>query len=94
MNYNIMSLENIMFNTCVQPLLRILAPKQPDRTWLCTGVTPAPKVVESSKDPASLLVCTRKKMLGWGWGLFVSDVISEGLLDHLVPLQLALGLNC
>jgi len=31
----------------VWPLLRILAPKQPDHTWLCTCVTRAPKVVES-----------------------------------------------
>jgi len=39
--------------------------------------------VKVSKDAASLLVCTRKKLfcLG-GCGFFVSDVISEGLLGH------------
>jgi len=33
------------FDIC--PLLRILAPKQPDCTWLCARVTWASKVVES-----------------------------------------------
>jgi len=36
-------------------------------------------LVEVSKDPASLLECTRKNVLVGGSGFFVSDVISEGL---------------
>jgi len=50
--------------------------------------------VKVSKNVASLLVCTHKKyfLLG-GCGLFVSDVMSGGLLDHLGPLCLNLGAN-
>jgi len=51
-------------------------------------------VVEASKDAASLVVCTWKKFLLGGCGLFVSDVTSGGLLGHLGPLCLALGANC
>jgi len=51
-------------------------------------------VVEVSKDTASLLVCTRKKIFLLGvCGLFMSDVIRGGLLSHLGPLSLALGAN-
>jgi len=50
-------------------------------------------LVEASKDAASLLVCSRKKILLGACGFFVSDVISGGLLDHLGPLCLALGAN-
>jgi len=39
-------------------------------------------LVEASKDAASLLVCTRKKIITWGCRFFVSDVISGGLLGH------------
>jgi len=35
-----------------------------------------------------------KKILVGGLRIFVSDVISGGLLGHLGPLCLALGLNC
>jgi len=45
-------------------------------------------LVEASKDAASLLVCTRKKIFVWRCGFFVSDVISGRLLG---PLCLALG---
>jgi len=31
--------------------------------------------------------------LAWGCGLFVSDIISGGLLGHLGPLYLAMGAN-
>jgi len=48
---------------------------------------------QSSKDLASLVVCTRKKFFGWGMRFFVSDVISVGLLGRLGPLCLALGAN-
>ena len=51
-------------------------------------------LVEVSKDAASLIVCTIKKILLGGCGFFVSDVISGGLLGHLGPLCLALGANC
>ena len=50
-------------------------------------------LVEASKDAASLLVCTQKKFLLGGCGIFVSDVISGRLLGHLGPLCLALGAN-
>jgi len=36
---------------------------------------------------------SKKNFLLWECGLFVSDVISGGLLDHLGPLCLALGAN-
>jgi len=48
---------------------------------------------EVSKDTASLLVCTRKKFFAWGVRVFVSDVISGGVLGHLGPLCQALGAN-
>ena len=48
-------------------------------------------LVVASKDAASLLVCTRKKIFVSGVQFFVSDVISRGLLGHLGPLCLALG---
>jgi len=35
----------------------------------------------SYRPGASLLVCTRKKIFAWGCGFFVSDDISERLLD-------------
>jgi len=53
----------------------------------------ATDLVEVSKDAASLLVYTRKKFFGWRVRIFVSDVISGGLLGHLGPLYLALGAN-
>jgi len=49
--------------------------------------------VKVSKDTASLLVCTRKKIFAGGCSFFESDVISGGLLGHLGPLCLALGTN-
>jgi len=49
--------------------------------------------VKSSKDLASLVVCTQKKFLSWRCRFFVSDVISGGLSGHLGPLHLALGPN-
>jgi len=51
-------------------------------------------LVEASKDAASLLVCTRKKIFCLGRsGFFVSYITSGGLLGHLGPLCLALGAN-
>jgi len=47
-------------------------------------------LVEVSKDAVSLVVCTRKKIFGWGYRFFVNDVISGGLFGHL---HLALGAN-
>ena len=50
--------------------------------------------IKVPKDVASLLVCTRKKIILFGgYAFFVSDVISGGLLGHLGPLCLALGAN-
>jgi len=51
-------------------------------------------LVKVSKDVASLLVCTQKVLcLEVQLRVFVSDVISGGLLGHLGPLCLALGAN-
>jgi len=50
--------------------------------------------VKVSKDTASQVPCTRKKIFDWGCGFFVSDVINGGLLGHLGPLHLAVGANC
>jgi len=52
------------------------------------------ELFNGSNGSASLVDCTRKKFFAWGWGFFVSDVISGGLLGHLGPLCLALGANC
>jgi len=49
--------------------------------------------VKVSKDAASLLVCTRKKILLGACVFFVSDVISGGLLGHFGPFCIALGAN-
>jgi len=51
-------------------------------------------LVKASKDTASLLVCTRKKIFASRERFFfVSDVISGGLLGNLGPLCLALDAN-
>jgi len=50
-------------------------------------------LVKVSKDAASLLVCTRKKIFCLGDAGFLSEVISGRLLGHLGPLCLALGAN-
>jgi len=39
------------------------------------------------------LSALEKKFFAWGLQVFVSDVISGGLLGHLGPLCLALGAN-
>ena len=64
-------------------------------TWLCVGISPVSPtdLVKGSKDMASLLVCTRKKIFAWGCGFFVSAVISGVLSGHLGSLYLALGTN-
>ena len=45
-------------------------PKQSSHKWLCTSVTLVLKVVESSKDLASLVVCNEKKFLVGGCSFF------------------------
>jgi len=62
-------------------------------SWNISAPVQVEDLVETSKDVASLLVCTRKKFFAWGCGFFVNDVISGGLLGHLGPLCLALGAN-
>jgi len=59
-----------------------------------SGAESGRELFKGSKDAASLLVCTRKKLLVGGHGFFVSDVISGGLLGHLGPLYLVVGSNC
>jgi len=58
-----------------------------------SGAKSGKELFKGSKDLASVLVCTRKKIFGWGLWIFVSDIISGGLLGHLGPLHLALGPN-
>jgi len=58
-----------------------------------SGPVNATSLVKVSKDTASLVACTRKKFLVGGYGFFVSDIISGGLLGHLDPLYLALDAN-
>jgi len=50
-------------------------------------------LVEVSKDTASLVDCTRKKIFCWKCGFFVRDVISGRLFGHLGQLHLALDAN-
>jgi len=39
-------------------------------------------------------LCTQKKILGWGCGFFVSDVISEVVLGPFRLMLPGLGSNC
>jgi len=57
------------------------------------GAESGRELFKDSKDVVTLLVCTRKNISGWGVWIFVSDVISVGLLGQLGPLHLALGSN-
>jgi len=78
-------------------LIKRFAKKQMDCTWLCAGISLLLyrfiDLVKVSKDAASLVVCTRKKIFWLGCRLFVSDVMSGGLFGHLGQLHLALGAN-
>jgi len=58
-----------------------------------SGLASVAYPVKGSKDVASLLVCTRKKVFGLGCGFLVSDMIYGGLQGHLGPLYLTLGAN-
>jgi len=58
-----------------------------------SGAESGRELFKVSKDSASLVVCTRKKIFGWGCRFFVNDIINGGLLGHLGPLHLALGSN-
>jgi len=59
------------------------------------GAKSGRELFKGTKDLASLLVCTRRKIFWFGvCGFFVSGFISGGLLRHLGPLHLALGSNC
>jgi len=58
-----------------------------------SGPVSATNPVKGSKDVASLLVYTRKKIIAWGGGFLVSDIISGGPLGHHGPLYLALSAN-
>jgi len=60
--------------------------------YLCssTGYIPGRSVKRHGKSSG---LHSKKNFLLGGWSFFVSDVISEGLLGHLVPLCLALAAN-
>jgi len=53
----------------------------------CTGYGPGRSIERCGKS----FGLHSKKIFAWGMRIFVSDVISGGLLGHLGPLCLALG---
>jgi len=53
----------------------------------------ARELFNGSNGSASLVICTRKKLFGWGCGLFVTDVISEVVLGSLWLMLPGLGPN-
>jgi len=58
------------FNTLASGCFRGLSGKKaPKRTWFCAGISPI--LVEVSKDTASLLVYTRKKIFCFGGAGFL-----------------------
>jgi len=59
--------------------------------WNFSSPVRAANLVKSSKNAASLVACTRKKIFCLGYGFFVSDVISGGLLGHHWPTSPGLG---
>jgi len=61
---------------------------------LCAGISPAAiaqRAIHPPTDSASLRVCNEKNYFGFGF--FVSDVISGVVLGLFGPLHLALGPN-
>jgi len=58
-------------------LIQAVRKKQLDRTWLCVGISPVrvTYLVQVSKDAASLVVCTRKKIF-WLWDVYFLWVMS------------------
>ena len=95
--FNILS-PCLVFNTLMSSLNQTVRDKTNGAHVILRGNFSGPvsttDLVKSSKGSASLVVYTRKKILVGGLRIFVSDVISGGLLGHLGPLCLALGPNC
>jgi len=58
-----------------------------------SGPVSATDLFKGSKDTASLLVGTPKRIFAWGCRFFVGDAVSGRLLGHLGQLHLALGDN-
>jgi len=58
-----------------------------------SGTISSRELFKCSKGLASLVVCNEKIFWVLAFGFFVSDIISGGLLGHLGPLHLTLGLN-
>jgi len=87
----------LWINTLMSGLIQAVRKKTADsHVSLCGNISTPVRdtdLVEASKDGASLVVCTWKNFLLGGCGLFVSDVISGGLVGHLDQLHLALGAN-
>jgi len=53
----------------------------------------ARELFNGSNGSASLVDCIRKKLFGWGCGLFVTDVISEVVLGSFWLMLPGLGPN-
>jgi len=71
--------------------------KLPKRMWLCAGISPLLFGLwtwsKGQKTRQVFWSALEKKFFAWEMRVFVSDVISGGLLGHLGPLCLALGAN-
>jgi len=67
--------------------------KTPKRTWLCAGISPLLYGLQTWSKRQKTRQAPEKNFVVWGCGFFVSDIISGGLLGHLGPLCLALGIN-
>jgi len=92
-----MSISNLdLFQLFGSARFRDFRKKTPKRTWLCAGISPVRYALQTRK---SLKRHGKSFSLHWkknflvGGRFFMSDVISEGLLGHLGPLCLALGVN-
>jgi len=79
--------NNEMVNTLRSELIQAVRKKTVGSHVALPGNISAPvqvtDLVKVSKDVASLVVCTRNKLRGWGRGFFVSDIITGGIFGHL-----------
>jgi len=89
--------NNKLINTFVARLIQAVRAKAAGSHVALRGNFSSPvsatDPVKSAKGLASLAGCTRKIIFWLGCADFLS-VMSWGLLGHLGPLHLALGLNC
>jgi len=88
----------IVINTFTAGLIQAVCTKSSSSpVSLCrhnSGTKCVRELFKPSKDLASLWVRNEQIFLVMGFGFFVSDIISGGLLGLFGPLHLALGPNC